>query len=993
MSQLETGTALPRSPWRRGRMPELMLRRVERILLVSTPYDAYTLEEDGLLGELIFAEYLELGLSHPPRVIRASSGSEALELLRHQPFDLVITMVQLGDMDIFRFSALARDVAPEIPRVLLVSSEWELVRLGEKRAELDVDSTYVWYGDARLFLAIIKVFEDRWNVDHDTETGGVGVVILIEDSVRYRSSLLPLIYAELVAQTRAVMLDGLNHKQKLTRLRARPKILVATNYEEGIAIYERFRNCLFGIVSDVSFMREGETDAQAGIRFISHVHDSKPDIPALVQSSDLENGALAEQIGVSFIHKKSRTLVEDLRTFMVDNFGFGEFVFRLPDRTVVGSAADLRSMPKALSEIPVESIEYHAGSNHFSNWLRARSEFSLATTLRPRRVSEFSDGEDLRRWLIDEFNAALAETRRGTIEDFTPETYDAHSSMARIGGGSLGGKARGLAFLEALLIGENLEEDLEDVRIYVPRSVVIGTHVFDEFLEANRLRTHTLYEASNSWIRDAFLKAHLTPLIENDLRAYLAVEHNPLAIRSSSLLEDSQYHPFAGVYDTHMLPNNHEDDNVRLQQLADAIKLVYASTFFVEARQYLEATSHRPEEERMAVILQPLVGNRVENYFYPTFAGVVRSYNFYPFGHMKPEEGVANVALGLGKTVVEGGESLRFCPYHPRVLPQLDNARSFLRESQRKFYAIDLGRVASGAESTDENPVVALNLSVAEKHGVLHLVGSVWSAENERFYDGINRPGARVVTFAHVLKSGVFPLAEVLKRVLEVGRAGLSGPCEIEFAVNLASSPREFVILQMRPYSATSNFDQVEISNVPSDRLLASSQMALGNGVIEGLADIVYVRPETFDAAATVEIAEEIGKLNDGLRRSKRPYLLIGPGRWGSSNRWLGIPVTWAQISAARVIIEASLDNFVVDPSQGSHFFHNLTSMGIAYLTINPQAGQGEIDYAWLDQLKPESETTYVRHVRFPAGVEARIDGRSSRAIVVKRDRPGRGPA
>lgn len=964
-------------------MPDLMLRRAERILLVSTPYDAYALEEDGLLSELIFTEYLDLGLSHPPRVVRASSGAEAEGVLREHQFDLIITMLQIGDMDIFRFAEIVRGIVPQTPLVLLIANELELTRLGRRRAQIDADEMYVWNGDAKLFLAIVKALEDCWNVEHDTRVGEVGVIILIEDSVRYRSALLPNMYSELVGQTRSVMIDGLNRMQRLSRMRARPKILVAKNYEEALELHEKYHDHLLGVVTDVSFKRDGKSCPTAGIDFIRYVQASRPDVPAVVQSSDPRNRALAQEVGVTFLHKKSRTLMRDLRQFMVDNFGFGDFIFRLADRTEVGRAANLREMPSVLSSIPIESIEYHADNNHFSNWLRARCEFELANRLRPIQVSEFRDSEDLRRYLITEFRAVLRDSRRGAIEDFARDRYDESTSCARIGGGSLGGKARGLAFMNTLLVGEDVAAGLDRVRVYVPRSLVLATHIFDEFIESNGLRTQTLYDASDEWIRRAFLKAQLPGHVVDDLRAFLTIERGPIAARSSSLLEDSQYHPFAGVYDTYMLPNNDPDDDVRLEQLCDVVRLVYASTFFVEARTYLEATAHRLEEESMAVILQPLVGSKHERYFYPSFAGVVRSYNFYPFGHVKPEDGVANVALGLGQLVVEGGESLRFCPTHPKVLPQLDSPKLFLRQSQRDFLALDLERPANRA--IEKSPIVSLDLEAAERHGTLQPVGSVWSADNNSFYDGIYRAGARVVTFAHVLKADVFPLAETLTRILELGRRGMSGPVEIEFAVNLDSHPREFAVLQIRPYGVGGGSDSVDLGEIERSKLLADSNMALGNGVVDGVRDIIYVRPETFDAARTVEIAGEIAELNQAVRIKSRSSLLIGPGRWGSSNPWLGIPVTWGQISSARVIIETSLDNFVVDPSQGSHFFHNLTSMGIAYLTVSPHNGAGRLDWSWLDCQPVERETELVRHVRLEAPVQVRIDGRSSRGVVLKR--------
>lgn len=970
--------------WRLGRFPNLMPRRIEKILLVSSAYESFILEEDGLLSELIFSEYMDLGLTHAPDVTRVATGEEALSAIREGEFDLVITMLRLGDMDIARFGRAVHEISPDLPVVLLIANEIELVRLGERRDEVNVDGIYVWQGDAKLFLAIIKVLEDRWNAAHDTQIGGVGVIILVEDSRRHRSSLLPALYSELVAQTRSVMLDGLNRMHKLLRLRARPKILIAENYEEGVELYERYKDYIFGLITDVGFPRAGRRDPRAGLALIRHVRREHPDVPVLLQSSDPSNRQLAEPIGCSFLHKHSSTLLQDLREFMLHNFGFGDFVFRTPDGHEVARAPDLLSMKRVLPTVPDESLDYHAQRNHFSNWLRARTEFVLARRLRPRKRSEFPDSEALRRYLISAIEEALGHSRRGVVEDFSRKRFDSNTRFARMGGGSLGGKARGLAFFDALLARHQLDRAFEAVRIYVPPCVVIGTDVFDEFLDRNGLRRTALYDGDDDRIRRAFRKAKLPPHLVEDLRVYLDRVRYPIAVRSSSLLEDSPSHPFAGVYDTHMISNNHPDLAERLEQLCEAIKLVYASTFFSTARRYLEATPYRIEEQEMGVILQKLVGHEREHYFYPSFAGVVRSYNFYPFGRMKPEEGVASVVLGLGQLVAEGGEALRFCPAHPQVLPQLAYGEQFLDQSQRGFFAIDLAHRDDPRADAVGSGVTRLELEDAERHQTLAPIGSVWSHEDQAFYDGISRPGIRAVTFAHVLKADVFPLAKILCRVLELGRQSMSAPVEIEFAVNLDSDPKEFAILQMRPYGVTGDFEPVEVESVPRPAMLCYSTRALGHGIIDGIHDIVYVKPDTFDTAKTREIARQIAAINETLRVANRPAMLIGPGRWGSSNDWLGVPVTWAQVSTARIIVEVGLDKFVVDPSQGSHFFHNLTSFGTAYLTINQRMDQGFVDWAWLDRQPAESETELVRHVRLEIPVEARIDGRRSQAAVLK---------
>lgn len=992
--RMQPGPMLRRSPdetagghdWRAGRFPNLMPRRIQEVLLVSSPYDSFILEEDGLLTEMVASEYQDLGLTHSPNITRVSTGEEALAAIRERPFDLVITMLRLGDMDVGRFGGAVRRLNADLPLVLLIANEWELTRITrQQRRELNVDSCYVWHGDTKIFLAMIKVFEDRLNAEHDTRHGDVGVIILVEDSVRFRSSILPIIYSELVKQTRAVMADGLNHMDKLLRMRARPKVLVAETYEQGLELYERFKKHLLGVISDVSFPRGGAQDQQAGVRFLRHIRGELPDVPGLLQSSDADNRRLAEEAGVRFLHKRSETLLDDMRAFMLDNFGFGEFVFRLPDTREVGRAADLRSMRRVLRDVPLESIEYHARRNHFSNWLRARTEFALARRLRPRRVSEFKDLEDIRRYLIRGIDEALRLNRRGVVEDFSPYRFDAGTGVARVRGGSLGGKARGLAFIDALLARAGLEQEFPDVVVRVPRSIVLGTDAFDEFLDMNRIRLGALCANNDAWITHTFLAAKLPDDVTQHLRAFLELVHEPLAVRSSSILEDSQYHPFAGVYDTHMLTNNHPDPALRLAQLRDAVKLVYASTFYASARRYLEATPFRIEEEKMAVVIQPIVGARHGGGWYPDFSGVARSYNYYPFDPMRPEDGVASVALGLGKTVVDGGQALRFCPALPQVLPQMATGEEFINQSQRTFYGIDVSDPRRVFEIAHDRCVAQLELAEAERHGTLQLLGSVWSPDDHAFYDGIQRPGVRVVSFAHILKTEVFPLAPLLRRLLELGRAGLNSPVEIEFAANLAARPREFAVLQIRPCGTVGDLDAVELDNLNRDQLLCFSPHALGNGVIPNLADVVYVRPENFDSTFTPEMAEEIGRLNDRLLAENRPCVLIGPGRWGSSHSYLGIPVNWAQICAARIIVEATLEDFVVEPSQGSHFFQNLTSFGIGYLMVNPFSNEGFIDWQWLESQPALHESRHIRHVRLPRPLEGRLSGETSQGAILKR--------
>jgi CheY-like chemotaxis protein len=967
----------------------LMPHRAQRVLLVSSLYDLFVLEEDGQLIERIATKYLDLNLTYVPNVTRANNGAEALQALERQPFDLIITMAYLGDMDALQFAQHAQAVAPLVPIILLAHEARDLSEVVRSAKAKGVDRVFVWSGDTQLFLAIMKYFEDRLNVEHDTRVGDVRVILLIENSVHFYSVYLPLLYTEVMEQTYRLLAEGLDLPRQLLRMRARPKILLADRYEEAWELFSQYRDHLLGIISDIRFPREGKLASDAGLEFIRKVREQVPDMPVLLQSSDMAHARAARELGAAFLHKRSPTLLLDLREFMLTNFGFGDFVFRLPDGTEVARASDLRTMEHLLAVVPDESLRYHGSLNHFSNWLRARTEFDLAARIRPRKVTEFATPEDLRRYLIDAFAGHRRQTQRGMVAEFSRERFDAASAFVRIGRGSLGGKARGLAFVNSLLTRYDIRQRFDGVDISVPRSAVIGTDVFDAFLHDNHLHDLVFGDVSDDRIVQAFMEAKLPPEIYSDLTAFLEQVDYPLAVRSSSLLEDSPEQPFAGVYATHMIPNNHQDVPMRRDQLCDAIKLVYASTFFRSAKLYLQATEHRPEEEKMAVILQQIVGRQYDNHFYPCISGVARSYNFYPFAHLRPQDGVAYAALGLGMMVVEGGQALRFCPTHPSVLPQLSTPDDFMNIAQRKFYAVDMTRPDDYPSPDTLAYISTLNLDVAERDGTLAPIGSVYSAENDAIYDGIFRPGTRLVTFAHVLKSGLFPLAEIIKLLLDVCRWGMNCPVEIEFAVSLnppAGQRKEFGFLQVRPLVGGRESADVTLDGVLRREMLCRSEHAMGNGRIQGIQDVVYVKPEAFDPANTSAIADQVARMNESLRQAGRPYVLIGPGRWGSRDPWLGIPVAWAQISGARVIVETNLKDFLVTPSQGTHFFQNLAAFQVGYLTINQQSNDEFVDWAWLSHRPTADETQYLRHVHLRHALEVRLHGRAGHAAILKRD-------
>jgi hypothetical protein len=963
---------------------QLFASRVQDVLLVCSLYESFILEEDGLVADLILSEYQELNLSHAPRVSHVSTGEQALRLIRERNIDLVITMTRLGDMEVPVFAAAVKCLKPNLTVIVLTDDPREVAAYSSFEKRGAIDRIFMWYGDAKILLAIIKHVEDRMNVEHDTRVANVRVIILIENSMRFYSSYLPLIYTELMKQTQALMAEGINPVHKLLRMRARPKILLAETFEQAWGFYTKFRSNLLGVISDVRFSRNGVLDSEAGLEFVRRVKSESPQMPVLLQSSDASHERAAAELGAYFLHKKSMRLLQELRGFILNNFGFGDFVFRMPDGREVGRAVDLRDMMEKLQHVPDESLVYHASSDHFSNWLMARTEFELAARIRPRKVSEFADAASLRKYLIDAIAEFNERSQAGVIADFSRRRFSRSVPFARIGGGSIGGKARGLAFINALFKRYDVRHRWPNVRVAVPNAAAIGTEVFDAFLEQNRLGEVLVQDKDDDELVRTFLTCELPQAVRNDLAAFLESVRCPLAVRSSSLLEDSHGQPFAGIYKTYMIPNNHPDAVVRLEQLCNAIKLVYASTFFRAARQYQEATGHHVEEEKMGVVVQELVGAQHEDRFYPTFSGVARSYNFYPLGKLKPEDGVACVALGLGKMVVEGGEMLMFSPKYPQVLPQFSTAEDMLANAQRSFFALDMRHPGPYRSADADQNLVRCDLEVAERDGTLTAIGSVYCAENDVVYDGIVRPGPRLVTFAHVLKADLFPLADILNFLVAVGQQAMACPIEIEFAVNMNSDPMQFSVLQIRPTVSDEAFEHVSLEEVKQDRLVCYSPQTMGNGYIRNVRDIVFVKPEAFDSAHTRLIVTELSQINESLRHAGRPCLLIGPGRWGSADPWLGIPVTWEQISTAQVVVESSLDNFVVTPSQGSHFFQNLTSFRVGYLTVNPTVGGGFVDWEWLGRQKVVTETRFLRHVNLNEPLEVRLDGRTRRGMIFK---------
>jgi len=968
----------------------LMPFRVNDILLVSSLYDSFILREDGRLNELLIGESLEMHLHQVPGITHVSTGREAVELAQTQPrFNLVVTNLQVADMDAAQLAREIKATGRDVPVIVLAYDHREIKNFLARNPETDIDRVFLWEGNARILLSIVNYIEDKRNVVHDTHAMSVPVLLMVEDDIRYYSLFLPVIYTEIIGQSRRLLSDALNVAHKLVRMRARPKILLCSSYEDAEREVLKYRDYLLGVISDVEFPREGELVAEAGFELARMVRDTIPDVPIVLQSSRTEFMDRAYAEGFSFLQKRSPTLLGDLRHILIEEMGFGDFVFHLPDgKTEVGRAKDLNELEQSLATVPEASLAYHAERNHFSHWLMARTEFALAQRLRPRKVGDFGTLENLRRDLI----ASIAEYRReqnqALIGEFNAATFQpSEAFFLQIGGGSLGGKARGLAFIRHILRQRGINRSFPGIRIGVPPTLVITTAVFDRFLGENSLLDLALHSNDDAEIERRFLAASFPIALLDSFLAFLEGVRYPLAVRSSSLLEDSQYQPFSGVYETFMLANSHPDIQVRLEQLLEAIKLVYASTFSQHAKTYVRATPYRLEEEKMAIVVQQVVGALHKNRFYPDFSGVVRSRNFYPMPPIKVEDGIAAVALGLGHAVVSGGKCLTFSPRHPRNLVQFSSVEDMLRNSQSEFWSLELSHEVPPDRPSDALREIPFDLDVAEKDGTLRLLASTYSRDNHAVYDGVSRRGPRIVSFAPILKHGMFPLPQILERLMCLGEDALGRPVEIEFAVRLPQSedePAEFGFLQLRPLVLSRAGEDIHLDEIDEQTLICRSSVVLGHGRIDDICDILVVDSHRFERARSREVAQAVARMNAKLSHESLPYLLIGVGRWGSTDPWLGIPVAWDQISGARVIVECGFRDFRVAPSQGSHFFQNLTAFQIGYFTVNPDAGEGMLDWGWLAQHAAVEEQDCVRHLRFDSPITVLMNGKTSEGRIMK---------
>jgi hypothetical protein len=967
----------------------LMRKRIYNILLVSSVYDAFILEEDGRIEEQIFNEYMSLNLRYPPRFIQATSLREAMKYLKEEPVDLVISMLSFDDKGTFKLAAAVKAGFPHVPVVALSPFSREVSLKIDKIDLSNIDYVFSWLGNTDLLLAVIKLIEDRMNVEHDVKAVGVQTIILVEDNIRFYSSYLPNIYKIIFKQSKAFVTEGLNEHQKMLKARGRPKILLATNYEEGMHLYRKYKNNLLGVISDITYTRKGIKDPEAGLRLFRRIKRENRYMPLLLQSSDPANEKKARQLGVGFIDKNSSSLPYELRSFIKYYFGFGDFIFKDPETDQeVGRARNLKDLQEKIFQIPKESLRYHIERDHLSKWLRARALFSIAKLFQSFTIDDFENINEVRYFIFNAISNFRITKSRGVISQFDRDTFDEYFTISRIGQGSIGGKARGLAFLDSLINRNKLHHLYEHIDISIPKTVVLGTDIFDEFMDSNELYPIALsHEYTDEQILQFFIDAKLPESVQEDLFTIASLVSQPLAVRSSSLLEDSHYQPFAGIYNTYMIPSTEKNLDKKFEMLNQAIKSVYASAFFADSKAYMQATSNVIDEEKMAVVLQEVCGKRYGNYFYPTLSGVARSLDYYPIPPERPADGTANIAFGLGKYIVDGGLSLRFCPQYPKKIMQTATPDVALRQTQKYFYALDLSPEKFVPSVDDSINLVKLTIKDAEKHHSIRKVASTYDLQNNVVRDGYNYQGKKLITFNSILKHNIFPLAAILQKALSLGAKEMDKPVEIEFVVDLNAKKGEkitFYLLQIRPIASKEQSVHLNMNKINPKKVLILSHSALGNGIIDDIRDVVYVKPQNFDAANNRKTAEMIGDLNKKFLEKNKNYVLIGPGRWGSSDPWLGIPVKWPQISAARLIIESGLENYRIDPSQGTHFFQNLTSFRVGYFTINTYLNDGTFDLDYLDSKPAVYENETLRHVRLRKPLRIKIDGKKNLGVVLK---------
>lgn len=968
----------------------LMPHRIFNVLLIANPYDAFMLEDDGRIDEKIFNEYTSLSLRYPPRFTQVSTEEEALAELNEISFDLVICMPGTGDNDSFDIGRHIKTLYPTTPIVILTPFSRGITKRMQDEDLSAFDYIFCWLGNTDLLLSIIKLIEDKMNLEHDVEEVGVQLILLVEDGIRFYSSVLPNLYKFVLMQSQEFSTEALNAHQRTLRMRGRPKIVLARTYEEATHIYDKYQNNVLGVITDVRFPKNEKKDALAGIKLCDHIRKTDPFVPLIIQSLEVTNAAYAQKFNAAFIDKNSKKMNVDLRQIVSDNFGFGDFIFRNPGtKEEIARVRNLKELQNVIFAIPAESFLYHISRNHISRWLYSRAMFPVAEFLKPITNHSMQD-VDMHRQIIFE---AIVKYRKmknqGVVAVFRRDRFDRYSNFARIGEGSLGGKGRGLAFIDNMVKRHAEYEEFENARVAIPKTVVLCTDVFDEFMENNNLYQVALSNADDETILRHFLRAKLPDRLIEDFFALFDVVKKPIAIRSSSMLEDSHYQPFAGIYNTYMIPYL-DDKYEMLRMISDAIKGVYASVYFRDSKAYMQATSNVIDQEKMAVILQEVVGNQYGDHFYPSMSGVARSLNYYPIGDEKAEEGTVNLALGLGKYIVDGGMTLRFSPYHPQQVLQTSEMEMALRETQTRFYSLDLKNAAQEFSIDDGFNLLKLPVKEAEKDGSLQYIASTYDPYDMIIRDGLYPGGRKVITFANILQHDVFPLARILQLVLEHSAQEVRRPVEIEFAATLSTDKERhgtFYLLQIRPIVDSKEVLDEDLTLIPDEGCILRSENSLGHGIIDDVYDVVYVKTDGYSASNNQLIAYEIEKVNQRFLNEGKNYILIGPGRWGSSDSWLGIPVKWPHISAAKVIVEAGLTNYRVDPSQGTHFFQNLTSFGVGYFTINAFMNDGVYNQEFLNAQPAVEETKFLRHVRFENASVIKMDGKKKQGVVLLPER------
>ena len=963
----------------------LMTRRIFNVLLIANPYDAFMLEDDGRIDEKLFNEYAALSLRYPPRFTQVSTETEAWGELHRNSFDLIIVMPGTDNSDTFDIARGIKHRFQHIPLIVLTPFSHGITARIEHEDLSDFEYVFCWLGNTDLLLSIIKLIEDKMNLDHDIEEGGVQQIILVEDNIRFYSSVLPELYKFVLQQSMEFATEALNEHQRTLRMRGRPKIVLARTYEEATTLYDRHPNNVLGVITDARYPRGGVVVPQAGVQLLAELRKRDPFLPLILESAESENALQAKAYNADFIDKNSKKMAVDLREVVKQRFGFGDFIFRDPQtHQEVMRANNLKEMQSAILSVPAESLLYHITRNHVSRWLRSRAMFPAAEFVKQLSWEELQDIDAHRRAIFE----AIVDYRRmknqGVVAVFRRDRFDRYSNFARIGEGSLGGKGRGLAFIDNIVKHHPELNQFDNATVMIPKTVVLCTDLFEEFMDHNNLYQLALSDADDAVILDAFRRATLPASLEGDILTFIEATSSPIAVRSSSLLEDSHYQPFAGIYNTYMVPlldNRHR----MLHMLCDAIKGVYASVFFKDSKAYMQATRNVIDQEKMAVILQEVVGRQYGDRYYPSISGVGRSLNYYPIGDELAEEGIVSLALGLGKYIVDGGQTLRICPHHPGKVLQMSDTEMALRETQTRFYALDLKNMGENFSVDDAFNLLKLSVREADKDGALQYLASTYNPTDQVIYPGVYPEGRKIISFVGVLEHDIVPLPHLLREVLPLGQEAMRRPVEIEFAVEVDAATRScvFYLLQIRPMVDVKSDVHIDLSEIRTENILLQSDNALGHGQMDDIADVVYVKTDGYNAGNNPLIAEEISRINAKFLDKGEHYVLVGPGRWGSSDSWLGIPVKWPNISAARIIVEAGLTNYRVDPSQGTHFFQNLTSFGVGYFTINDFNGDGIYNRALLDALPAVEETAHVRHVRFPQPLNIKLDGKKKLGYVL----------